>query len=103
MNNTTNNTNQTKKFNLVKYVYGQLYRGYLESGKSKEYTVTNLKAQTWTYVLKKLQSEKKIENFEIGNTYETAFDVKVKGFEEKDMWYKPYLNAIKKSVESEVA
>lgn len=102
-----NSTKENKhyKFNLVKYVYGQLYKGYLASGKAKLYKVHHIKAQTWYYALKKLVEEGKVKDAQLGETEDTACSVVVEGFNdnEKDMWYKPYLKAIKENYEKEVA
>ena len=91
------------KFSLPKYVYGQVYKAYLVSGKKKVFNVHNIKAQTWYYVLNKLKKEGKIKDFEIGDTEATAFDVIVKGFNSKDLWYEKYIAAIEQNLKEEKA
>lgn len=89
--------NENYDFSFPKFVYAQVFKAYLVSGKKKVFSVHHLKAQTWYNVLNKLKKEKMIKDFAMGNTEKTAFDIIIKGFNEKKLWYENYVRAIEKS------
>lgn len=38
---------QERKFDVFKYAYGQIYRGFLESGKASKFVITNIHVREW--------------------------------------------------------
>lgn len=73
-------TNQ-RKFDKFKYAFGQIYRGYLESGKSNKFVITNIHVREWLGVLSYFKKKEYIVNFKLGDTLETACDLGIEGFD----------------------
>lgn len=73
---------QTKqrKFDKFKYAYGQIVRGYLESGKAEKFVITNVHVREWIGVLSYFKKKEYIVNFKLGDTLETACDLGIEGF-----------------------
>ena len=94
----TEQAQNQKKFNLVKYVYGRIYSAYVESGECKTYTLEDVKTRSWVGILCWLKKNNHIEDFKFGKTLKDGFKVTFTGFNEKDMMYPYYLKAIKNRV-----
>lgn len=92
---------QNKRPSLVTYVYGQVYRGYLESGKANAFKITNINVRKWNKILGWMKKNQYIVDFEMGDTIETACDLYVAGFNEKDLLYVGYLKAIERNMKAE--
>lgn len=74
------NNNTQKKFDKFKYAYGQIYRGFLESGKAEKFVITNVHVREWLGVLSYFKKKEYIVNFKLGDTIETACDLGIEGF-----------------------
>lgn len=90
---------------LVTYVYGQIYRGYLESEKATKFKITNINVRRWGKILGWLKKNEYIIDFKLGDTIETACDLEVEGFDGENLIYVNYLKAIERNMakEKEVA
>ena len=86
---------------LVTYVYGQIYRGYLESNKGTKFKITNINARRWGKILGWLKKEKYIVDFKLGDTIETACELEVEGFDGDNLIYVNYLKAIERNMLNE--
>ena len=91
----TEQAQNQKKFNLVRYVYGRIYSAYVESGECKTYTLEDVKTRSWVGILYWLKKNNHIEDFKFGTTLQDGFKVTFTGFNEKDIIYPYYLKAIK--------
>ena len=97
----TQQNNAPRKRSFVTYAYGQIYRGFLESGKAQKFVVTNIHVREWKKILGWLKRNKYIVDFKLGDTIETACDLGIIGFNENKLMYEKYLNAIKANMEKE--
>lgn len=86
---------------LVTYVYGQIYRGYLESKKAKKFKITNINVRRWNKILGWLKKNEYIVDFKLGDTIETACELEVEGFDGKNLIYINYLKAIERNMANE--
>jgi hypothetical protein len=86
---------------LVTYVYGQIYRGYLESKKAKKFKITNINVRRWNKILGWLKKNEYIVDFKLGDTIETACDLEVQGFDGDNLIYVNYLKAIERNMANE--
>ena len=91
----TEQAQNQKKFNLVRYVYGRVYAAYLESGACRTYTLEDVNTRRWAGIFYWLKKNKHIEDFKFGTTLQDGFKVTFTGFNEKDIIYPYYLKAIK--------
>ena len=69
-----------KKFDKFKYAYGQILRGYLDSGKAQQFVITNVHVREWIGVLSYFKKKEYIVDFKLGDTIQTACDLGIKGF-----------------------
>lgn len=90
-----------KPGSLVTYVYGQLYRGYLESEKATKFKITNINVRRWNKILGWLKKEEYIVDFKLGDTIETACELEVEGFDGENLIYVNYLKAIERNMAKE--
>ena len=88
---------------LVTYVYGQIYRGFLESDKAKKFTIKNIHVREWKKILGWLKSNEYIVEFKLGDTFETACELEIEGFDSENLIYVNYLKAIERNMAKEVA
>ena len=91
----TEQAQNKKKFNLVRYVYGRIYASYLESGACRTYTLEDINTRRWVGIFCWLKKNNHIEDFKFGTTLQDGFKVTFTGFNEKDIIYPYYLKAIK--------
>ena len=91
----TEQAQNKKKFNLVRYVYGRIYAAYLESGACRTYTLEDINTRRWAGIFCWLKKNNHIEDFKFGTTLQDGFKVTFTGFNEKDIIYPYYLKAIK--------
>lgn len=91
-----------QKKSYICYVYGQIYAEYLHSGKGQYIMVKNTQAQTWKRILQWFKEHNHIGDFQLGDTPETAGAVVVKGFNEDNMIYKKYCQAVKENFEKAI-
>lgn len=95
--NRKDRTMAEKKFNKVSYVYGNVYRAYLDSGKSDHFLLKNVRVREWGGILYWMKKNNYIQDFVYGDTLETAGECAISGFNEEDKIYTKYLNAIEKN------
>ena len=86
---------------LVTYVYGQIYRGYLESEKATKFKITNINVRRWGKILGWLKKNEYIIDFKLGDTIETACELEVEGFDDENLIYVNYLKAIERNMAKE--
>lgn len=86
---------------LVTYVYGQIYRGYLESEKATKFKITNINVRRWGKILGWLKKNEYIVDFKLGDTIETACELQVEGFDGDNLIYVNYLKAIERNMANE--
>lgn len=86
---------------LVTYVYGQIYRGYLESDKATKFKITNINVRRWGKILGWLKKNEYIVDFKLGDTIETACELQVEGFDGDNLIYVNYLKAIERNMANE--
>lgn len=86
---------------LVTYVYGQIYRGYLESEKATKFKITNINVRRWGKILGWLKKNEYIVDFKLGDTIETACQLEVEGFDGNNLIYVNYLKAIERNMANE--
>ena len=86
---------------LVTYVYGQIYRGFLESDKATKFKITNINVRRWGKILGWLKKNEYIIDFKLGDTIETACELEVEGFDSKNLIYVNYLKAIERNMQNE--
>ena len=91
----TEQAQNQKKFNLVRYVYGRVYAAYLESGACRTYTLEDINTRRWAGIFYWLKKNGYIEDLKFGTTLQDGFKVTFTGFNEKDIIYPYYLKAIK--------
>lgn len=105
MTTTEQNTQQNngRKFDVFKYAYGQIYRGFLESGKSDKFVITNIHVREWKGILNYFKKKEYIVDFKLGDTVETACDLGVEGLNEDNIPYPKYVEGVKKNLEKELA
>ena len=89
------------KKNYVTYVYGQIYRGYIESNKGTKFTITNIHVREWKRILNWLKKKEYIINYKLGNELETACELEIEGFDGENLIYKNYLKGIDKNMAKE--
>lgn len=92
---------QRKRNNYFSYAYGQIYAGYLKSGKAETFKVTNVAVREWRGILGWLKKKQYIVDFKLGNTVETAAELEVTGFNDEDKMFEKYLEAIERNVLAE--
>jgi hypothetical protein len=86
-----------KKFNLVSYVYGELYKQQYFSADCKGKVIAETwKIYSWRNVLNWLQKNKHISNFEIKN-YDSDKSVLTYTFDRNNLTYPYYLKWIEKT------
>ena len=76
---TTAQQTNNRKFDVFKYAYGQMYRGFLESGKADKFVITNLHVREWKGILSYFKKKEYIVDFKLGETVDTACDLMVEG------------------------
>lgn len=86
---------------IVTYVYGQIYRGFLESEKATKFKITNINVRRWNRILGWLKKEQYIVDFKLGDTIETACELEIEGFDGENLIYENYLKAIERNMEKE--
>jgi len=86
---------------LVTYVYGQIYRGYLESEKATKFKITNINVRRWGKILGWLKKNEYIVDFKLGDTIQTACELEVEGFDGDNLIYVNYLKAIERNMANE--
>lgn len=94
-------TEQKQDKSYVTYVYGQIYRGYIESKKKRKFKITNIHVREWRKILGWLKKNEYIVDFKLGDTIETACELEIKGFNSKNLLYKKYLEGIDKNMAKE--
>ena len=102
MNETENKKQQeqTNKKSYVCYVYGQIYSGYLNSGKQTVFLIENVHVQEWRRILNWLKKNNHIADYALGDTIENAAKVVVKGFNENNKIYTKYLLGVEKNLKA---
>ena len=100
---TAQNNNNGKKFAVFKYAYGQIYSGYLKSGKAEKFVITNIHVREWKGILNYFKRNEYIVDFMLGDTIETACDLGIVGFNEGNIPYVKYAEGVRKNVEKEMA
>lgn len=92
-----------RKFDVFKYAYGQMYRGFLESGKADKFVITNLHAREWKGILSYFKKKEYIVDFKLGETVETACDLMVEGLDEENIPYPKYAEGVRNNLAKELA
>lgn len=100
---TTQNNNNGKKFDVFKYAYGQIYSGFLKSGKAEKFVITNLHVREWKGILNYFKRNEYIVDFVLGDTVETACELGIIGLNEENIPYPKYAEGVRKNVEKEMA
>ena len=95
--------NNGKKFDVFKYAYGQIYSGYLKSGKAEKFVITNLHVREWKGILNYFKRNEYIVDFVLGDTIETACELGIIGLNEENIPYPKYAEGVRKNVEKEMA
>lgn len=90
-----------KRFDVFKYAYGQIYRGFLESGKAKKFVITNIHVREWKGILNYFKGKEYIVDFKLGDTLETACDLGIEGLNEENIPYPKYAEGVKRNLEKE--
>lgn len=94
---------QERKFDVFKYAYGQIYRGFLESGKASKFVITNIHVREWKGILNYFKKKEYIVDFKLGETLETACDLGIEGLNEENIPYPKYAEGVKNNLEKELA
>lgn len=92
------NAKENNKKSYVCYVYGQIYSGFLQSGKTKVFLIENVHVREWKNILEYLKRENHIADYAMGESVEDAGKLVVKGFNTKNLIYKKYLKGIEKNL-----
>ena len=100
---TAEQTTNNRKFDVFKYAYGQMYRGFLESGKADKFVITNIHVREWKGILSYFKKKEYIIDFKLGETVETACDLMVEGLNEENIPYPKYAEGVKNNLEKELA
>lgn len=91
---------EKKRASKVAYVYGQIYRGHLESGENT-FTIQNIHVREWKNILFWLKKNQYIVNFKLGDTIETACQLSIEGFDSDNLIYEKYIEAVKRNMINE--
>ena len=89
---------KTSKKSYIAYVYGQIYAEFLKSGREDYILIQNENVREWKRIVNWLADNGHIEDYAFGDNAETANILVIKGFNEKNMIYKKYTDAIRKNV-----
>lgn len=91
------------RFTERAYIYGQLFRGYVESDLADKYTIENINVRkdTWKKYLFGLVKNGYIRSFRLGNTIETACQLTIYGFNGEKLLYEEYCQGIIKNMKEE--
>ena len=95
----------TPRFSEHAYIYGQLFRGYVESDMSDKFTIenVNVRKDSWKEYLFALVKNKYIRAFKVGKTIETAARLTIYGFDGERLLYEEYCKKIIKNMQKELA
>lgn len=93
----------TPRFSEKAYIYGQLFRGYVENDLSDKYTIENINVRkdSWKQYLFALVKNGYIRSFRIGKTIETACQLTIYGFNGEKLLYEEYCQGIIKNMKEE--
>lgn len=93
----------TPRFSEKAYIYGQLFRGFVESDLADQYTIENLNVRkdSWKQYLFALVKNGYIRSFRIGRTIDTACQLTIYGFNGEKLLYEEYCKAIVKNMKEE--
>lgn len=89
---------KTSKRSYVAYVYGQIYAEYLKSNRDEFVLIQNDNVREWKRIVNWLKENNHIEDYAYSNDPATANCLVIKNFNEKNMIYKQYTDAIRKNV-----
>lgn len=103
MTTETTQQNNGKKFDVFKYAYGQIYSGFIKSGKANKFVITNIHVREWKGILNYFKKNEYIVDFKLGDTLETACDLGIIGLNEENIPYPKYAEGVRKNVEKELA
>lgn len=93
----------TPRFTEKAYIYGQLFRGYVESDLADKYTIENINVRkdSWKQYLFALVKNGYIRSFRIGKTIETACQLTIYGFNGDKLLYEEYCKGIVDNMKKE--
>lgn len=93
----------TPRFSEKAYIYGQLFRGFVESDLADQYTIENInvRKESWKQYLFALVKNGYIRSFRIGKTIDTACQLTIYGFNGEKLLYEEYCKAIVKNMKEE--
>lgn len=100
---TTAQQTNNRKFDVFKYAYGQMCRGFLESGKADKFVITNLHVREWKGILSYFKKKEYIVDFKLGETVDTACDLMVEGLNEENIPYPKYAEGVRNNLAKELA
>ena len=100
---TTAQQTNNRKFDVFKYAYGQMYRGFLESGKADKFVITNLHVREWKGILSYFKKKEYIVDYRLGETVETACELMVEGLDEENIPYPKYAEGVRNNLAKELA
>ena len=89
---------KTSKRSYIAYVYGQIYAEFLKSGREQYVLIQNDNVREWKRIVNWLKENNHIEDYAFGEKAETANVLVIKGFNEANMIYKKYTDAIRQNV-----
>ena len=94
----------TPRFSEHAYIYGQIFRGYLESDMADKFVIenVNVRKDSWKQYLFALVKNKYIRAFKLGKTIETAAQLTIYGFDGERLLYEEYCKKIVKNMQKEI-
>lgn len=94
----------TPRFSEHAYIYGQLFRGYVESDMADKFTIENINVRkdSWKTYLFALVKNGYIRAFKVGRTIETACELTIYGFNGEKLLYEEYCKKIVKNMKEEL-
>lgn len=87
-----------QKRSYIAYVYGQIYAAYLKENKAEFVMVENKDVREWKRIVNWLKTNNHIVDFAYGDSEESANKLVIQGFNEENMLYKNYTDAIRKNI-----
>lgn len=93
----------TPRFSEHAYIYGQLFRGYVENDLADKFTIENLNVRkdSWKKYLFALVKNGYIRSFHLGKTVQDAAKLTIYGFNGEKILYEEYCKKIIENMKKE--